>query len=264
MPTLSWMIVMPALILAADSTPEPPATTQPATTAGFLFKETTLGEETYAYSVYVPPEYTPERSWPVILALHGSGERGKDGLLQTEVGIGRAIRRHREHFPAIVVMPQCRPGAAWTEQMAALALHCVQITSREYRLDADRVYVTGLSLGGHGTWLLGARYASEFAALVPICGFAELGRETGLPEKLAPHLKDVPIWCFHGDADTHVPVEQSRRIVAAVREAGGDIQYTEYAGGGHNVWDRAYDDAALWKWLFSQKREPKEEKADQP
>ncbi|MGD8450466.1 MAG: PHB depolymerase family esterase [Phycisphaerae bacterium] len=262
MPNLSWMIVMPALILTAN----PPATTQPATTTatGFLFKETTLDEQTYTYCVYVPPEYTPERSWPVILALHGSGERGKDGFLQTDVGIGRAIRRHRDYFPAIVVMPQCRAGAAWTDQMAALALHCVEITSREYRLDPDRVYLTGLSLGGHGTWLLGARYGANFAALVPVCGFAELGQDTGLPEKLAPHLKDIPIWCFHGAADTHVPVEQSRRFVAAIRKEGGNIQYTEYPAGGHNVWDQAYDDAELWKWLFAQKRQPREDKPAEP
>jgi predicted peptidase len=223
---------------------------------GFLYRTVALGEEKYAYCVYVPPEYTPDRAWPVILFLHGAGERGSDGLLQTDVGIGRAIRRHRELIPAIVVMPQCRPGLSWTGTMARVALLCLEQTSREYRLDRQRVYLTGLSLGGQGTWLIGAEYADYFAALVPICGFAELHGSTGLAEKLAPRLASVPVWCFHGSADPRVPVECSRQMVELIRAAGGSVRYTEYPEAAHNVWDRAYDDPELWKWLFAQRKEP--------
>lgn len=241
------------MLMLGSPQERPEAAAEVAT--GFLFKTITVGEEEYAYSVYVPPEYTAEKRWPLILFLHGSGERGTDGLQQTEIGIGRAIRRRRAWIPAIVVMPQCRPGAAWTGKMAEMALRCVEQTSREYAIDPERLYLTGLSLGGHGTWLIGAQYAHQFAALVPICGFIELGPSSGAVKEIAPHLTDIPIWCFHGGADTNVPPEKSREVVAAVRAAGGEVKYTEYPGVAHNSWDRAYDERALWEWLFAQRRQ---------
>lgn len=253
-----------ALMVAfALSQAGPPAASQPgATTAtGFLDKTLALDGETYAYCVYVPPDYTPERAWPVILFLHGSGERGKDGFLQTDVGIARAIRRHREWFPAIVVMPQCRPNRTWfgpegPGPMAMMALKCVEAASREYHLDRDRMYLTGLSLGGQGTWMIAAAFPGQFAAIVPICGFLELGPTAtpGLTEKVAAQLVNENIWCFHGDADQAVPVAASRALIAAIRAAGGNPRYTEYPGVGHNAWDAAYDTADLWRWLHAQRR----------
>jgi predicted peptidase len=234
----------------------------PPIATGFLYKTITLDHETFAYCVYVPPEYTAEKAWPLILFLHGSGERGEDGFRETEIGVPKALRRDHSRIPAIVVMPQCRPNAAWTGEMAAMALHCVEATSREYRIDHERVYLTGLSLGGQGTWLLGAQYEQDFAAIVPVCGFAELGQETGLAARLAQHLTDIPIWCWHGGADTHVPASKAREMVEAIQKAGGHVKYTEVAGAGHDVWDKAYEDPELWKWLFSQKRATK--KSDQP
>jgi predicted peptidase len=250
---LVWALLA-AQALSPSANQKPAAKEDAPIATGFLHKTITLEGETYAYAVYVPPEYTPDKAWPVILFLHGSGECGEDGFLQTEVGIGRAIRRHRSMIPAVVVMPQCRPNMTWTGAMASLALRCVEATSREYHLDPDRVYLTGLSLGGNGAWLLGAEFPGQFAAVVPISGFAELGDSTGLAAKLAPRLAHLPIWCFHGDADTNVPVEKTREMVAEIRKAGGEVKYTEYKGGGHNVWDRAYDDPELWKWLLAQKR----------
>jgi predicted peptidase len=231
---------------------------------GFLFKTLEAESETYAYCVYVPPEYTPERAWPVILFLHGSGERGRDGFLQTDVGIARAIRRNRELCPAIVVMPQCRSGQWWQDEMLAMALRCVEETSREYHCDRQRVYLTGLSMGGAGAWRLGSRMPEAFAALVPICGFwsrPEVSTPPAELEAAATRLARLPIWCFHGGADPAVPVERSRELVEAVRAAGGDIQYTEVPEAGHNVWDRAYDNPGLWRWLLAQKREQRSENA---
>lgn len=253
---------------AAARETERPAAAQPTSQpTGFLFKTLAIGKETYAYSVYVPPEYTPERAWPVVLFLHGSGERGSDGLLQTEVGIATAIRRNRALCPAIVVMPQCRAGQLWTNQMAEAALKCLDEAAREYRVDADRTYLTGLSLGGFGAWLLGERVPERFAAVVPICGFyanpnAALDTET--LGKLAQSLKSVPVWCFHGALDKAVPVERSREIVGALREAGGNVRYTEFADGQHDVWGRAYADAELWKWLLAQRRATAQAPASQP
>lgn len=237
-----------------------PGTTQPADeavryAAGFLMRSVEAGEQKLPYCVYVPPEYDPQRPWPVILFLHGSGERGTDGLLQTEVGIGTAIRRNRARFPAIVVMPQCPPGKLWwQDEMLQFALRCVEQTSREYHLDPDRVYLTGLSLGGAGAWHLGARLKGQFAAIVPICGFAELGPATGVAETLAASLAGVPIWCFHGQADENVPAAKSREMVAAIQAAGGQVRYTEIPGAGHVIWDQVYGDAELVRWLFAQKR----------
>lgn len=222
---------------------------------GFLFKTVEIEGQHVAYSLYVPPEYTHERAWPVILFLHGGGERGADGLLPSEVGIGTAIRRHREWFPAIVVIPQCAANDVWwSEAMMSRALRCVEGVSREYHLDAERLYLTGLSMGGAGTWHLGARATQYFAALVPICGFIELGPSSGLEPRVAQQLRGVPIWVFHGALDDRVPATKSREMVAALRAVGGNVQYTEYPEGGHNVWDQAYADPALWRWLFAQRK----------
>ena len=252
MPNLKWMAIMTTLSLSLASGGQEP--TAPTIPTGFLCKTITLEGEAYAYVVYVPPEYKPDKPWPVILYLHGSGERGSDGLFQTEIGLGRAIRRNRARFPAIVVMPQCRKEQSWVGPMGDMALRCLEQTSREYALDPQRIYLTGLSLGGQGTWHLAAMLPDRFAAVVPVCGFAEWGDEqTGIAQKLAERLTKVPIWCFHGDADPAVPVEKSRELVAAVRERGGNVIYTEYPGAKHNVWDQAYGDADLWKWVFEKK-----------
>ncbi len=231
-----------------------PAGSEQRPATGFLYKTLTLDQATYAYGVYVPPDYSPERAWPVVLFLHGSGERGTDGFLQTGVGIGDTIRRNRALVPAIVVMPQCPPKQDWTGPMAQMALRCVEQTSREYHLDGGRVYLTGLSMGGQGVWHIAASLPDRFAAVVPICGFAELETSTGLAERLATRLTKLPIWCFHGELDKAVPVTKARELVAAVRKAGGDVRYTEFKAADHFIWDRVYGDAEMWKWLFAQKR----------
>jgi predicted peptidase len=230
------------------SQPAPPAAT------GFLYKTLTLDNETYAYCVYVPPDYTPERAWPVVLFLHGSGERGTDGLLQTDVGIGHALRRNWRQIPAIVVLPQCRPEQTWVGPMGRMALRCVEETSHEYHLDPQRLYLTGLSLGGQGAWYIAASLPDRFAAVLVICGFTELGQSTGEAAKLAPRLTNVPIWVFHGEQDTSVPVTKAREIVEAIRKAGGHVDFTEYKDGTHFIWDRVYDNRETWRWLFEQKR----------
>lgn len=217
-----------------------------ALASGFLFRQIRIDDVMYNFSIYVPPEYDPEKQWPMILFLHGSGERGEDGLLQTEVGMGTAIRRDRSRCPAIVVMPQCRPGKDWSEDMARLALSCAEQTRQAYNIDPDRIYLTGLSLGGYGTWLLGSKLPHYFAAIAPLCGFYD--------PKQIESLKDLPIWVFHGDKDPAVPVEKSREMVAALREIGANVQYTEYADGTHNVWDRTYGNREFWRWLLAQRR----------
>lgn len=231
------------------------AAPQPAT--GFLYRSLQMGEESFAYCIFVPPEYTPQRPWPLVLFLHGSLARGTDGLRPTDEGLGRLLRRNRALCPAIVVMPQCRPNQWWEGQMLELALRCAVQASTEYRVDHERVYVTGISMGGAGTWLLAARFPLAFAAAAPICGF--LGRpdrpaDEALLKREAASLAQIPIWAFHGALDRAVPVARSRELVGAVRAAGGEARYTEIPDGGHEIWDQVYDDPAFWRWLLAQRR----------
>lgn len=248
-----------------ESAPTPesqPARQEPPPATGFLYKTVEFEGRNYAYCVYVPPEYTPEQAWPVILFLHGSRAVGDDGFLQTDHGIAWTIRRKRKLCPAIVVMPQSRPGKWWADEMLEMALRCVEDTSGEYRCDPERVYLTGLSMGGAGTWLLGSRMPNAFAALVPISGFykrPDVAPRPGEVAAAAAKLARLPIWCFHGAADTNVPVQRSRELVAAVRAAGGEVKYTELAEAKHDVWKRAYDNPAVWRWLLAQRRQARSE-----
>ena len=182
----------------------------------------------------------------MILFLHGMGECGDDGVFHTTVGLGRAIRRHPERFGALVVMPQLPVDHRWEGAMQTLALATLEATLKEYSADHERIALTGLSLGGFGTWSLGSRCPERFCALVPICG-------GGDPAE-ARELAQLPIWCFHGDADPAVSVELSRQMVAAVRAAGGEIRYTELPGVTHNSWDAAYGDPEVVAWMLAQRR----------
>ncbi len=216
---------------------------------GFITKVITVNSRERAYCLYVPREYSPEKAWPLIVALHGSGERGDDGLLQTDVGIGRAIRRHADRFPCLVLMPQCAEKShwkgAWEKSKDEITAEMAQ-TRRDFCVDPDRIYLTGLSMGGFATWTYGAEHVDEFAALMPLCG--------GGDSKDAQKLTQVPIWAFHGAEDSSVPPQESRQMVEAVKAAGGNVKYTEYEKVNHNCWDRAYEDPNTIQWLLSQKR----------
>ncbi|MFN3650151.1 MAG: alpha/beta hydrolase-fold protein [Armatimonadota bacterium] len=219
------------------------------TPTGFLNKTIQINGREHPYVVYVPRNYTPDKAWPVVLFLHGAGERGTDGLAQSQVGIGGAIRMHADRFPGIVVMPQCLPNEWWDrESMKPVALGALDQTLKEYRIDRDRQYLTGLSMGGFGSWALASQHPERWAAVAPICG-------RGNPAEMGPKLTKLPIWVFHGDKDEAVPVQHSREMVEAIKAAGGTrVKYTEYPGVGHNSWDPAYNDPEFATWLFQQKR----------
>jgi predicted peptidase len=138
---------------------------------GFLNRTVTVGRALSRYQVYVPHSYDPASSWPVILFLHGAGERGADGLIQTEVGLGPAIRRFPERYPAIVVFPQAPKDSLWQGASAQMAMAALEQTIREYSADVRRLYLTGLSMGGHGSWYLSYHHPDRFAAVAPICGW---------------------------------------------------------------------------------------------
>ena len=235
---------------------------------GFLNRTAVITRATYKYQVYVPADWSKDKRWPVILFLHGAGERGEDGLLQTQVGIATAIRTHADRFPCIVVIPQCRKNIWWTDPaMEAQALKALEQSMKEFKGDPDRVYLTGLSMGGYGTWSLASKYPGRFAALAPICGGVRPPeRGTSSPEapsgdpkadpyaEVARKVGKTPVWIFHGGADSTVPPSESRKMNDALKAAGGNVKYTEYAGVGHNSWDRAYAEPEFMPWLLSQRR----------
>jgi predicted peptidase len=233
---------------------------------GFLDRTVLVSGRSHRYQVYVPADFRSTKSWPVILFLHGAGERGEDGLLQTDLGIGHAIRLDASRFPFIVVLPQCSKEKIWGEpDMQALALAALDAAIKEFHGDRAHIYLTGLSMGGFGTWELAARNPGRFAAIVPICaGVQPLQDWPQLRVTLAddPNVTDpfaevarrvgkTPVWMFHGDADPAVPVEQSRHMAAALKAAGADFKYTEYPGIGHNSWESAYAEPELVPWLLA-------------
>ncbi len=235
---------------------------------GFIDRTTTIQTTNYKYQVFVPEDWTPHRKWPVILALHGAGERGDDGLLQTDVGIATAIRSNRSAIEAIVVMPQCPKNLWWIlPPMDDLAMKTLAEATREFHGDTRRTYLTGLSMGGYGAWHLAQKYPGTFAALVVICGGI---RPPAAAQKTYPDLAKVtppdspraylaaaervgktPVWIFHGADDHIVPVTESQRMAEAMKQIGAEVHYTEYPDVGHACWNKAYDEPKLFPWLFS-------------
>ncbi|HKW33606.1 MAG TPA: prolyl oligopeptidase family serine peptidase [Candidatus Acidoferrum sp.] len=231
------------------------------TETGFLDRTADAAGTEYKYQVFVPENWTEKQKWPVILFLHGAGERGDDGLIQTEVGIGTAIRRYRDRFPAVIVIPQCRKNVWWSEStMADMAMAALAAAQREFHGDAARTYLTGLSMGGYGTWYLAGKYPGKFAAIVPICGgilMPDIARAQS-PDDNTPYTETArkiggktPIWIFHGGDDPVVPVTESRRMNDAMKALGGEVHYTEYPGVGHNSWEKAYAEPDLLAWMLS-------------
>ncbi len=202
---------------------------------------------TSKYVVFVPHDYTGDKPSPVILFLHGAGETLGGKKQPVQVGIGPAIKKREKTFPFITVIPQShkrtwRAGSADADR----ALAILDEVCKAYKTDPNRIYLTGLSMGGYGTWSLAVADPGRWAAIAPICG--------GGDPKQADKIKDLPCWCFHGDADNAVRVERSRDMLRALWAAGGHPNYTEYPGVGHNSWDAAYATNDLYTWMLKHRR----------
>ncbi|MCD6304571.1 MAG: prolyl oligopeptidase family serine peptidase [Planctomycetes bacterium] len=199
------------------------------------------------YLLYLPPGYdkAPKKRWPLMLFLHGAGERGSDLRLLLRHGPPKLIERGKD-FPFIVVSPQCPRGRWWdVDALAALLAEAVG----NYRVDTGRIYVTGLSMGGFGTWALAARLPKLLAAIVPICG--------GGDPRWAERIKDIPTWVFHGAKDPIVPVARARQMVDALKRAGAkEVHLTIYPEARHDSWTKTYDDPRLYAWLLKHRRQP--------
>ena len=223
----------------------------------FIEKTMVVDGKERTYAVYVPDSYKPKTPCPLVVFLHGAGERGQDGRRQTQVGIGPAILKWPERFPCIVLMPQCpsdawwsKDGTDWSSKLKDGGSHIdesMRLVLDEYNVDPKRIYLTGLSMGGYGTWTYGVKHIDTFAALMTICGGGRISD--------AETLATVPIRVFHGGSDSVVPPAKSREMVDAVRAAGGDIEYTEYPGVDHNSWDATYSDPDVIAWLLSQRKD---------
>jgi predicted peptidase len=215
------------------------------------------------YRLFVPPSCSPESPCGLLVFLHGAGERGDDNQAQL-ANDALAFMEHapQTENPTIVVYPQCPEGLQWVKSdwkkgsysfaqtsvskpMAAV-LELLASLQKSYPVDPARILVTGLSMGGYGTWDIVARRPNLFAGALALCG--------GGDPSQAPAIRDLPIWAFHGDRDEAVPVLGSRKMIAALREAGGHPRYTEVAGHGHDIWTVAYRDPTVVRWLLSQRR----------
>ena len=250
--TISVLATVALLMTGGSSTGAEDAIVKSGETGFIPFATQAEGEEQPAV-VYVPADYDAEREWPLVVFLHGMGERGDDGHRQAEVGIGKAIRQHPERFPCLVVMPQCSISTTWSSSKnrkgAPASKHidaAIEHVMEKYNVNENRVSLTGLSMGGYGTFSYGAANIERFSALMPICGGGNPNNAAALAKK--------PMWVFHGGADPVVNPDQSKRMVEAIREAGGDVQYTEYPGVGHNSWDSAYGTKEAIAWLLAQRR----------
>jgi predicted peptidase len=261
--SLALTVLFTSLRVAAQS-PAPVET-------GFINGQVTDGVRKTVYVVYVPRGYSPERQWPVILSLHGGFGDGADGFRplfydlpskgpytfpQSIIwggGLGGALTRNPQRFPCLVVWPQMPPGndvTPWSGPMEDLALRALEEVVETYYGDRNRVYLTGISLGGEGTWRVAADHPDLFAAAMPIAGSL-----CGSAAKIALKLKSMPVWTFHGDKDSLESVNCTRAQVMALLAAGSTtIHYTEYPGADHPVWDIAYNDPKVIAWLLAQKR----------
>jgi len=194
------------------------------------------------YLLYLPKEYAQKPAWPLLLFLHGAGERGDHLDLVKMHGPPKMIAAGKE-FPLIVVSPQC-PQDSWWHAFELAAL--LDEIEAKYKVDPDRIYVTGLSMGGFGTWALAAYQPQRLAAILPICG--------GGNPHLASLFRSVPAWVFHGAKDATVPLERSQVMVDALKKAGGTVQFTIYPEANHNAWTETYANPEVYRWLLQQKR----------
>lgn len=237
---------------------------------GFIDQVMTVDNRAVKYQVYLPHDYTAEKEWPVLVFLHGAGERGENPLLATEVGLGSAIRKKPEHYPAIAVFPQCSEDEWWSSEVCErIAFQSLKEVAKHYAIDTKRIYLTGISMGGYGSWHLASKQGDVWAAMYVIAGrvkpggghppaqdsVAKLYSGEELYQMTAKSVAHIPTWIAHGAKDEVVPVTESRKMYQYLRQENANVNYTEFANTWHNSWDKAYANEAAITWLFEQKKE---------
>jgi predicted peptidase len=220
------------------------------------------GKDTLRYRLLMPRGAAEGKKYPLVLYLHGAGERGRDNQRQLyHVPPALVDSAGRKNFPCILLVPQCPPGQRWVEVDWGLPSHVMpaeisiaeKLTmivfdslSKLQSVDTTRLYITGMSMGGYGTWDLISRYPKKFAAAIPLCG--------GGDEAQAAKLVDIPTWAFHGKMDKVVPASRSANMVSAIKAAGGkSVMLTMYDNTAHNCWDVTYTNPTVFQWMFRQR-----------
>lgn len=238
-------MLLTAIGCGGGPNPQEMLTGMPQGTGFFVRTSNGLAGE-HKYGIFIPRDYSPSKQYPTIVFLHGIGEAGSDGVRCTTVGIGPAIGRRNGNFPFIVVFPQT--GTDWTSTTSEnIMLDALKDARANYSIDPARISLTGMSSGGKGAWVLGARHPEIFSALVPMGGFAAVDE--------VPRLTRIPVWALHNSDDWVVSVGNTREMIKRLQEAGGNPKFTIYenSGNGHNCWDQAYDEGALFAWLQTQR-----------
>lgn len=209
-----------------------------------VFERTVTKTMSLKYLLYIPKDYgKSDEKWPLILFLHGAGERGDNLDLVEKHGPPKIVKT--KEMPFIIVSPQCPADSWWPKQNEVLIALLDDIVKR-YNVDTDRIYLTGLSMGGYGTWSLACDYPERFAAIAPICGGGE--------PLFGPRLRNVPVWAFHGAKDNVVPLDRSEIMVQSVKKVGGDARLTVYPEAGHDSWTATYDNPELYEWFLKHTR----------
>ncbi len=231
------LMLVGAIVATSSAQEEKPPAQKPG-----HFEATVTRKVALDYLLYLPPEYEQKEAWPLLVFLHGAGERGSDLDLVKVHGPPKLIAQGKD-FPFLVVSPQCPAHRWWYPEVL---IELIDRIANTYKVDKTRIYLTGLSMGGYGTWALATEYPHAFAAIVPICGAGDPGA--------AERIKHIPTWVFHGAKDPVVPIARAQEMVEALKAAGSDVQFTVYPQAGHDSWTKTYDNPELYRWLLKQKR----------
>jgi len=192
------------------------------------------------YLIYLPEDYeTTSQEWPLVLFLHGAGERGSDIEFVKRNGPTRLLDEDQQ-FSFILVSPQCPERTIWDNKLLIILLDEIE---SKYNVDKSRVYLTGLSMGGHATWSLAIQNPARFAAIIPVCA-------RGYSQDVYV-LKDVPVWAFHGEKDDIVPISDGQKMVDAIQRAGGNVKFTIYPEAGHDAWTETYKNPEIYEWMLN-------------
>jgi predicted peptidase len=246
---MRWLLGLPLLLAACApgtaSTAAPGASLSaaPGEQVEHEFDRRVVRELSGRYLLFLPPGYDTRQRYPLILFLHGAGERGGDLNRVRIHGPPKLVEQRPDEFPFIVVSPQVPDDRIWSTRVLDALLEEV---AERYAVDPDRIYVTGLSMGGYGAWHLAMEFPDRFAAIAPISGG---GTITG-----ACTLRHLPIWVFHGARDEVVPVSRSEELVERLRRCDGHVRYTRYEDAGHDAWTRTYENPELYRWLLQHRR----------
>ncbi len=197
------------------------------------------------YLLYLPGNYDSNDKWPLMIFLHGSGERGNNLELVKRNGPPKLIEEGKD-FPFVIISPQCPDGVRWkTEPLIALLDEAI----KEYKIDTNRIYITGLSMGGYGTWKLANAIANRLAAIVPVCGWGD--------SFTICEIGDLPVWAFHGEKDPVVPIKKTQDMVDALKSCKGNVRFTVYPDAGHDSWTETYNNPEVYMWMLEHTKDRK-------